>query len=168
MKKKLLILLSVIFTTMSIVGCGEVSGDLTDNDEPETEVSIDNKNSDDLTGFTYLYDYGNGFRLYADNFTKIVYVVYYGSEGNGAKATRSMGMTPWISADGNYYYVDTEERTIKELISNDTTIKDDDSKDNSSDDISDDNTQQSATTEDGDSSTLDPSVTDKINQHTNQ
>lgn len=79
-----------------------------------------------------------------------------------------MGMTPWISADGNYYYVDTEERTIKELISNDTTIKDDDSKDNSSDDISDDNTQQSATTEDGDSSTLDPSVTDKINQHTNQ
>lgn len=55
MKKKLLILLSVIFTTMSIVGCGEVSGDLTDNDEPETEVSIDNKNSDDLTGLhTYM------------------------------------------------------------------------------------------------------------------
>lgn len=168
MKKKLLILLSVIFTTMSIVGCGAVSGDLTANDEPETEVSIDNKNSDDLTGFTYLYDYGNGFRLYADNFTKIVYVLYYGSGGNGAKATTSMGITPWISSDGNYYYVDTEERTIKELISNDTTIKDDDSKDNSSDDISDDNTQQSATTEDGDSSTLDPSVTDKINQHTNQ
>lgn len=168
MKKKIvLILLSSLLVVSTIVGCGKTSGDLTVSDVPETEISIDGKNSDDITGFTYLYDYGNGFRLYADNYTKIIYVMYYGSSGSGAKNRTETGLSPWISPNGTYCYIDTENRIIKEL-NTDNVISSIDENTDSTDDLDNENNQQSsASSENGDSSNIDQSVTDKINQNSN-
>lgn len=166
MKKKLLTLFCTVLIASSLTACGEKSGDLTVTDVPETEVGIDGKNSDDITGFTYLYDYGNGFRLYADNYTKIVYVMYYGSSGSGAKSTTETGLSPWLSQNGKYCYIDTEDRVIKELSTDDTV---DFGNNENEDDNSNTKNQErtDTTTEEGKSSKIDQSITDKINQNSN-
>lgn len=163
-KKKVILLLSTLILSTSLVGCGAASGSLSASDTPATEVSIDGKNNDDLTGYTYLYDYGDGFRLYADNYTHIVYVLYYGSGGTGAKATNSMGLSPWLSENGKYCYIDTETKTIKEL---DSENKSSDTDDENNEENTDDSTPKNATSETGESSSIDDSITDKVNQNAN-
>ena len=70
MKRKLVILSLLTFgLSFGIVGCG------TNVEQPAGGVSIENA-EDQTLGFTYLYDLGNGYKLYADNFTKIVYLRY--------------------------------------------------------------------------------------------
>ena len=164
-KQLIVIVLLCLFVMTTLIGCGAKTETLNLSDKPETEVSIDGKNSDDITGFTYLYDYGNGFRLYADNYTKIVYIIYYGKSGSGSKATNAVGMTPWLSENGKYCYVDVEDKSIKELNTDDTVdIKSNDDED---DNTSDNTKQSTPITDQGDSSNIDKSVTDKINQNTN-
>ena len=153
----LLLLLSALIS-MFITGCSS-----SNSETPEVEVTIDGKNSDDITGFTYLYDYGDGYRLYADNFTKIVYVMYLDNSGNGATTAKSSSLSPWISENGNYYYIDTKEKMIKELV-DDNTIED---KKNSEDENDEENEDRNAISEESDSSSLDQSVTDQINQNQN-
>lgn len=164
MRKKCLVLTSCLILAF-VTGCGS-SGAISKSDDPVTIVQIDGKNDSDLTGLTYLYDYGDNARLYADNFTKIVYIVYYDESGTGAKATKAVSMSPWISENGNYCYVDTDNRIIKEL----TDEKDTDS-DSMDDKDSDDSTSTKqnnlSSSEETNSSGLDSSITDKINQNQN-
>lgn len=172
MKKKLLLLLCTIMTIGTITGCSSESSDFKTNDVPAVEVSIDGKNSDDTTGFTYLYDYGNGFRLYADDYTKIVYVLYYNHSGSGAKSTMSTSLSPWLSQNGKYCYIDTEDKTIKELdtdnvVKIDSNDKNKDETDNTDVSESDTNEDTSSSSEESGSSDLDKSITDKINQNGN-
>lgn len=169
MKKKLLILLCTVLIASSLTACGKSSNEeVSSSDTPAAEVGIEGKNSDEITGFTYLYDYGNGFRLYADNYTKIVYVMYYNNSGNGAKSTASAGLSPWLSQNGKYCYIDTDEKLIKELDTNQTVDfgNSDENSDSNSDDT--DKTKDTTpSTEEGKSSKIDQSVTDKINQNAN-
>ena len=164
MRKRLLLIATSMILAISIVGCSD-SGAISKSDSPAANVAIDGKNDDDLTGLTYLYDYGDNARLYADNFTKIVYIVYYDSSGSGAKATKAVSMSPWLSANGKYCYVDTENYIIKELsddedqTSTDTNTDDDNDNEDANNNVS--------SSEETDSSTLDSSVTDKINQNQN-
>ena len=165
MKKRFMLFLTSLLVVSSVVGCSS-SDSIGKSDKPATTVKIEGKGDSDLTGLTYLYDYGNNARLYADNFTKIVYIVYFDESGSGAKATKAVAMAPWISEDGNYYYIDTENRTIKEL-TDDNNASDDTSSDKDTSDTSDESDTSGSTSEESDSSTLDSSVTDKINQNQN-
>ena len=160
MRKKCLFLTTCLILAF-VTGCGS-SGAISKSDDPTTIVQIDGKNDSDLTGLTYLYDYGDNARLYADNFTKIVYIVYYDESGTGAKATKAVSMSPWISENGKYCYIDTDNRIIKELNDEDEDYS---NKDNNDDTSSKQNTSSSS--EETNSSGLDSSVTDKINQNQN-
>ena len=160
MRKKCLFLTTCLILAF-VIGCGS-SGAISKSDDPTTIVQIDGKNDSDLTGLTYLYDYGDNARLYADNFTKIVYIVYYDESGTGAKATKAVSMSPWISENGKYCYIDTDNRIIKELNDEDEDYS---NKDNNDDTSSKQNTSSSS--EETNSSGLDSSVTDKINQNQN-
>ena len=109
MKRKLVILSLLTFgLSFGIVGCG------TNVEQPAGGVSIENA-EDQTLGFTYLYDLGNGYKLYADNFTKIVYLRYDYQGGKGATAIGSSSMTPYISPNGKYYKVNTNTRVIEEF-----------------------------------------------------
>lgn len=112
MKKKLAIIsLLTLGMAFSLTGCGNVS------EEPAQGVSIANAEGQAL-GFTYLYDLGKGYKLYADNFTKIVYLRYDYEGGKGATSIGSSSLTPYISANGYYYKVNTQTRVIEEYIPN--------------------------------------------------
>ena len=115
--------LLLLTSTFLFTGCG------TTKETPAAGVSISGAENKTL-GFTYLYDLGNGYKLYADNFTQIVYLKYDYCGGNGATSVGSSTLTPYISENGNYYKINTKTRVIEELIVNknvveDTTIKDD-------------------------------------------
>lgn len=113
--KKLLCLgVLSLCTIFSLTGCN-VGGE-----QPAAGVSIAGAENQTL-GFTYLYDLGNGYKLYADNFTKIVYLRYDFSDGKGATSVGSVSMCPYISANGNYYVVNTQTRVIEELVKGPTT-----------------------------------------------
>ena len=118
MKNKLAVIGLLVFgLSFSLTGCGEIK------EEPAAGVSIANAEGQTL-GFTYLYDLGNGYKLYADNFTKIVYLRYDYEGGKGATSIGSASMTPYISPNGYYYKVNTQTRVIEEYIPNQTTVKD--------------------------------------------
>lgn len=99
----------------TLTGCGETV------ETPAAGVSIANAEGQTL-GFTYLYDLGNGYKLYADNFTKIVYLRYDFTGGKGATSIGSCSMCPYISANGNYYKVNTQTRVIEEYVPNIGTV----------------------------------------------
>ena len=114
MKKKFAIISLLTFgMVLPLTGCGKIS------EEPAAGVSIENAEGQTL-GFTYLYDLGNGYKLYADNFTKIVYLRYDYEGGKGATSVGSSSITPYLSKDGNYYKVNTQTRVIEEYIPNHT------------------------------------------------
>lgn len=104
-------ILGIVIASMCflLTGCG------TQKEEPAAGVSIANAEGQTL-GFTYLYDLGNGYKLYADNFTKIVYLRYDYQDGKGATSVGSASMCPYISTNGNYYKVNTQTRVIEEFI----------------------------------------------------
>lgn len=144
-------------TSLFVVGCSGSSVKV--EKTPAVEVSIEGMNEGDLAGFTYLYDYGNGFRLYADNFTKIVYVMYYDNVDSGTKAVaRSSSLSPYISPNGNYCYIDTEARQIKELITDNSVV-------NSGTSV--DNNQEGTDNQTPSSTTIDESISNKIDQNRN-
>lgn len=103
--------LGIVIASMCflLTGCGKPT------EEPAAGVSIANAEGQTL-GFTYLYDLGNGYKLYADNFTKIVYLRYDYQGGKGATSIGSASMCPYISTNGNYYKVNTQTRVIEEYI----------------------------------------------------
>ena len=108
MKKNIAILsLLTLGFSLGLTGCGVAT------EEPAGGVSIENAENQTL-GFTYLYDLGNGYKLYADNFTKIVYLRYDYQGGKGATSIGSSSMCPYISANGNYYKVNPQTRVIEE------------------------------------------------------
>ena len=102
--------LLTLCTMFMFTGCGSFTGET-----PAAGVSIQGAENQ-ILGFTYLYDLGNGYKLYADNFTKIVYLRYDYSAGSGATSVGSSSMTPYISTNGNYYKVNTQTRVIEEFI----------------------------------------------------
>lgn len=113
MKKKLAIIsLLTLSMTFALTGCGTTSKEV-----PAAGVSIANAEGQTL-GFTYLYDLGNGYKLYADNFTKIVYLRYDYKGGKGATSVGSSSFCPYISPSGNYYKINTQTRVIEEYIPN--------------------------------------------------
>ena len=108
MKKNIAILsLLTLGFSLGLTGCGVAT------EEPVGGVSIENAENQTL-GFTYLYDLGNGYKLYADNFTKIVYLRYDYQGGKGATSIGSSSMCPYISENGNYYKINTNTRVIEE------------------------------------------------------
>ena len=112
MKKKFAtISLLTLGLTFALTGCG------TTGETPAAGVSIENAEGQTL-GFTYLYDLGNGYKLYADNLTTIVYLRYDYQGGKGATATGSSSFCPYISPNGYYYKVNTQTRVIEEYIPN--------------------------------------------------
>ena len=181
MKKKILLLTILTLCSINLVGCGSNMSGMTKKDSPVAEIGIDGRNSDEQLGFTYICDYTGtddpngtpGFRLYADNYTKIVYVVYFNQSGNGATISQSTGMSPWLSKNGKYCYLDTEDNMIKELGTDEdvnvdeNTDEDSDSNSTSEENNDKQNTQSESSTENGGSTDLDQSVTNKINQNNN-
>lgn len=109
MKKFVIVGLAIMSMCFLLTGCGK------QQEEPAAGVSIANAEGQTL-GFTYLYDLGNGYKLYADNFTKIVYLRYDYQGGKGATSVGSASMCSYISANGNYYKVNTQTRVIEEFI----------------------------------------------------
>ena len=109
MKKIIVFGLVIASMCFLLTGCTE------QQEQPAAGVSIANAEGQTL-GFTYLYDLGNGYKLYADNFTKIVYLRYDYKGGTGATSIGSASMCPYISANGNYYKVNTQTRVIEEFI----------------------------------------------------
>ncbi len=109
MKKFAILGLAIASMCFLLTGCG------TQKEEPAAGVSIANAEGQTL-GFTYLYDLGNGYKLYADNFTKIVWLRYDYQGGKGATSVGSASMCPYISTNGNYYKVNTQTRVIEEFI----------------------------------------------------
>lgn len=108
MKKNITILsLLTLGFSLGLTGCGVAT------EEPAGGVSIEDAENQTL-GFTYLYDLGNGYKLYADNFTKIVYLRYDYQGGKGATSIGSSSMCPYISTNGNYYKVNPQTRVIEE------------------------------------------------------
>lgn len=114
MKRNVILGFMAIALCFSLTGCGQPE------ETPAAGVSIANAEGQTL-GFTYLYDLGNGYKLYADNFTKIVYLKYDFTGGKGATSIGSSSMCPYISPNGNYYKVNTQTRVIEEYISNGNT-----------------------------------------------
>jgi len=152
LKKKIGICLLIPCLVFMFTGCG---GSQTSTNENSVEISIEGKTKNDLTGFAYLCDYGDGYSLYADKFTKIVYISKSTSSGSGAKATATESFTPWISKNGNYYYIDTDAKMIKELNANYSTDE------NITSQSTDEKVEESG------SVSLDPSITNQINQNQN-
>ena len=100
---------SIALLSMSILtGCGS------SQEVPAEGVTISGAENA-ILGFTYLLDLGDGYKLYADNFTKIVYLKYEFSDGRGATAVGGVSMTPYLSPNGNYYTVNPTTRVIEEL-----------------------------------------------------
>ena len=112
MKKKFAIIsLFTLGMAFALTGCGTTS------ETPAAGVSIKDAEGQTL-GFTYLYDLGNGYKLYADNFTTIVYLKYDYQGGKGATSVGSSSFCPYISPNGYYYKVNTQTWVIEEYIPN--------------------------------------------------
>lgn len=115
MKKYAILGLVIASMCFLLTGCGQ------QKEEPAAGVSIANAEGQTL-GFTYLYDLGNGYKLYADNFTKMVYLRFDYQGGKGATSVGSASMCPYISPNGNYYKVNTQTRVIEEYIPTGTIV----------------------------------------------
>jgi hypothetical protein len=114
--KKKLALISLLTLGMGLM----VTGCSSEEEFPAAGVSIENAEGQTL-GFTYLYDLGGGYKLYADNFTKIVYLRYDYQSGDGATSIGSSSLSPYISPNGYYYKVNTTTRVIEEYIPSNTS-----------------------------------------------
>ena len=115
--KKFIYFLVLTMLLCTLTGCGK------DKELPIQGVSI-NGAQGKTSGFTYIYDFGDGYKLYCDNLTMIVYLVKDFSDGRGATSVGSSSICPYISPNGYYYKIDVKTRVISEVIPQDVHIID--------------------------------------------